>query len=203
VLTYAGPRINRLQDASDRRGRAQVHALPNLCTRPDERVRINHRAFVDVGANIDEHRRHADNGRSYVGPHAYRRPSGHDSDAIGNRKPASREGVFIDEAEALAASHQREFSEPEAEEDALLDPNVYFRFAGEFLRCPDLSAGEEITELQNRLLGIQLHLLRGREPLYLKLQCSHGKASIKDGRIIVRRFAAVYCVGLSPRSQVW
>src|SRR5262249_2407664 len=45
--------IYRLQHSADLRRCAQVHAFAHLGTRSHQGVRVDHRAFVDVGAHID------------------------------------------------------------------------------------------------------------------------------------------------------
>ena len=56
-------RADRLDHAADLRAGAHVHARADLRARSDERVRIDERLLADVGANVHEHRRHADHAR--------------------------------------------------------------------------------------------------------------------------------------------
>ena len=60
VFDHHRQRADRFDDAANLRGRADVNAIADLRARADERMRIDERALVDVGADVDEHRRHAD-----------------------------------------------------------------------------------------------------------------------------------------------
>src|SRR5688500_14465508 len=60
VLDDHGAGPHWLENAADLRRSAHVYAAADLCARAHERMRIDHAAFVDVGADIDVHRRHAD-----------------------------------------------------------------------------------------------------------------------------------------------
>ena len=60
VLDDHRHRADRLDDAADLRAGAEVHAGADLRARSDQRVRVDQRAVADVGADVDVHRRHAD-----------------------------------------------------------------------------------------------------------------------------------------------
>ena len=67
----------------------EVHALADLRAGSDQRVRIDHRAVVDVGADVDVHRRHADDALAEVRAVADGRSAGHDADAVAASKRLS------------------------------------------------------------------------------------------------------------------
>src|SRR5262249_26591437 len=55
--------VDRFEHATDLRRRAEMDARADLSTGTDEGMRVDHRAGSDVGADVDIHRRHADNAR--------------------------------------------------------------------------------------------------------------------------------------------
>src|SRR5438094_6193482 len=80
-----GEGADRLQHTPDLRRRRQVHALPDLPTRPAEPVTVDPRAFVHVRSDIHVHRRHAHDAGRYVGAVANARAAGHDAHPVGER----------------------------------------------------------------------------------------------------------------------
>ena len=67
----------------------QVHALADLRARSDERVRIDERSLADVRADVDEHRRHADDAAIDERAFANRRSARHDAHAGVERRASS------------------------------------------------------------------------------------------------------------------
>ena len=59
--------IDGFKHASNLRCGAQMNSLPNLRARADQGMGVDHRAFIHVCADIDEHRRHADDAAGDVG----------------------------------------------------------------------------------------------------------------------------------------
>src|SRR5205823_331452 len=81
VLDDDGKRADRFDDAANLRAGADVDARPDLSARPHEGVRIDQRLLTHPGADVDEHRRHADDARTEVGAVAHGRSSRHEADA--------------------------------------------------------------------------------------------------------------------------
>ena len=118
-------RADRLDHAADLRGGADVHARADLRARPDERVRVDERLLADVRADVHVHRRHADDAGREVRAVADRRAAGHDAHAGAEARAASAAACPCRRT-AAAVIHRRvdEVAEPEAEQNALLDPGV-------------------------------------------------------------------------------
>src|SRR5262249_26194778 len=57
---------DRFEHAPNLRRSREVNALPDLRAGTNQGVRIYHRSVINVGADIDEHRRHAGNATSNV-----------------------------------------------------------------------------------------------------------------------------------------
>src|SRR5206468_6375840 len=81
VFDDHGQRADRLDDAADLCAGAHVDAGANLRARADERMRVDERLFADPGADVDQHRRHADDARPEVRPITYSGAAGDDSHA--------------------------------------------------------------------------------------------------------------------------
>jgi hypothetical protein len=60
---------------------------------------------------------------------------------------AGREGVLVDEGEAVSAGHFLQFTEAEAQQDALFDPGVDRPVFAGFFGGTDFAAGETGTEV--------------------------------------------------------
>ena len=146
--------VDGFEHASDLRGGAQVHALADLRAGADQSVRVDHRAFVHVGADVDEHGRHADDRRRNVGAFADGRSSGHQANAIGERQSAGREGVLVDKGEHVAVRHFLQFAETEAEQDALLHPGIDDPAVVDFLGGADLAASQCGAEGEKGAAGL-------------------------------------------------
>ena len=96
----------------------------DLRARADERMRVDERALADVGADVDEHRRHADDA---LARRTRRRESTSRRARCGCRRvgagPLERHRVLVVERQARDR-HVDGVAEAEAEQDALLDPRV-------------------------------------------------------------------------------
>src|ERR1700724_4535498 len=66
VLNDHGQPADRLQHATDLNTRGKVTVAPNLRAASDQRMRIDHGSFADVGSYVDEHGRHADHAATNV-----------------------------------------------------------------------------------------------------------------------------------------
>src|SRR5205807_3211561 len=182
--------VHRLKHTPDLGSGAQVDALSDLRAGANQGVRIDHGAFVDVGSDVDEHRRHADDGRGDVGPDTGRRSAGDDAYTIGDGELAGREGVLIDEGES--GGHFLENSETESQEDAAFDPGVDGPAAVDLFGGADVSLRELIAEFEEYFSRFRIVLdfaLRGEaldggfqgrhgidDCLWLIVICQKGKA---------------------------
>ena len=118
-------RANRLDDAANLRGGAQVHALADLRARSDERVRIDQRAFTDVRADVDVHRRHADDRAVDERAFANRGSAWHDANAGVESRLLQLHRVFVVERPfAVVGGYVDGVAKPEAEQNSLLHPGV-------------------------------------------------------------------------------
>ena len=97
VLDDHRQRADRLEHAADLRSGADVHAAADLCARSDERVRIDQRFVANPGADVDVHRRHADDAASRVDAVADAGSAGHDADAAARRQRFERQRVLVEE----------------------------------------------------------------------------------------------------------
>src|ERR1019366_9771319 len=97
--------VDGFQYASDLGGGAQVHALADLRARADQRMRVDHRAFTHVGADVDEHGRHADDGRRNVRPFADGRSTGHQANTIGEGETTGGESVLVNKGKYVSVRH--------------------------------------------------------------------------------------------------
>src|ERR1051326_4364639 len=114
-----------------------MHTLSNLCARADQGMRIDHGALIYVGADVDVHRRHADDSGRQVSTNTNRRTAGNDSYPICNFEPAHRISALVDKRER-AAFRFRQLSQFKTEENPLLNPGVDLPMAVDLLCCPDL-----------------------------------------------------------------
>ena len=123
VLDHDRRRADGLQHAADLGRRRQVDALADLPAAAYQRVAVHHRPGADVGAHVDVHRRHAHDARREVRPAADRRAARHDADAAVDAEALDGVGVLVEKGE-LVARQVHDLAEPEAEQDAALDPAV-------------------------------------------------------------------------------
>src|SRR5215813_6062012 len=100
-----------------------MYPLANLCATADEGMGINHRAFIDVSADVHIHRRHADHRLRQVCTRPYRRPPGNDADALLRRKFPSGIGLFVYEGEI--ATGCRKLPQAETKQNALFYPRIH------------------------------------------------------------------------------
>jgi hypothetical protein len=102
-----------------------MHSFADLRATADERVGIDHRSFVDISADVDEHRRHASDAAADVRAIANGRTAGHDANPIRELEQLAREGVLIEER-----THFNDAAVLESGQDALLHPGVHPPSAG-------------------------------------------------------------------------
>src|SRR6185503_19439113 len=117
---------HRLEDAADLRSSAEMDALTDLRARPNEGMRIHHRVPADVRADVDVHRRHADDTGGDIRAAANRRPAGYDADTIRQIEAVRRIGMLVEEEVAgrcalvIVRRHVDDLTDTEAEQDAEL-----------------------------------------------------------------------------------
>src|SRR5438046_6826119 len=86
---------------------------------------IYHGSLVDVGARVDEHRRHANHAGCDVGAVTNARSAWHDAHTIFGGKLSDWISVLVEKLQARARwSHLDNRSHAEAEQDATLDPGI-------------------------------------------------------------------------------
>jgi hypothetical protein len=124
VLNNHRAGTHRLQDAADLRRRREMHSLADLRAAAYQGVRVDHRSFIDIGANVHIGRRHDDDALREIRARPDTRPAGHDANAVGHGEPPRRVGRLIDEAEAVRASHLEHLAEAEAQQNPALHPGV-------------------------------------------------------------------------------
>src|SRR5579864_5603723 len=121
-------------------------------------MRVDHRAFVHVGAYVNKHRWHADHGGRHIGAGAHRRSTRHDAHAIPDSKPASRERVFIHEGKTHIFAHLAEFAEAKAKQNALFHPDIHDPLPIDLFRGANLALGQFVAKVHEDLAGIGIAL---------------------------------------------
>src|SRR5215475_4001810 len=87
-------------------------------------MRVNQRAFVNICAYVDIHRRHADHTRRNMRALSDRRSAGHHPYLLAGGEAAGGKGIFVDKGERVSACFFQ-YAETKAEQDALLYPGVH------------------------------------------------------------------------------
>jgi hypothetical protein len=115
-----GLRLRRLEHAADADPARQVHVLADLRARTDRRPRIDHRVFVDVGADVHVpgHQDRAPPEKRAVARDARRHAACSEFLVIGLRRK------LIEVAEAVWIAHDAVVVTPERQQDRDLDPGV-------------------------------------------------------------------------------
>src|SRR6185295_18052795 len=127
---------------------------------------VYHRPFVNVGANVYKHRRHANHPGRDVSAVAYARAARNDAYAIFSAQLPNRIGMLVEETKtAIRWRHVYDTAHAKTRQDAALDPGICFPLA---IRVAfggaDLSAVErrfEIGEQGEVRLGIFARFARG------------------------------------------
>src|SRR6266705_111021 len=102
-----------------------MHALANLRTRTDQGVTVNHCAFIDIGARIDEHGRHADDAGSNVSAVTDAGSARNNANPIVRRKCSDWVGVLVEKLQrGTRWRHLNNRSHAKAEQNPALDPGV-------------------------------------------------------------------------------
>ncbi len=90
---------------------------------------VDHGALIDPGPGVDVHGRHADNAAREVGAGTNRRSARNDAHTVVGGEAAHGVGAFVDEGKS-AGGNVFKHAEAEAEQDALLDPDIDFPACG-------------------------------------------------------------------------
>ena len=101
-----------------------MNATADLRAGANECVTVDQRAFIDVRAHVDVHRRHADHSGSYVGAVPDRRAARDDTHPVGEGRGPHGIGVFVEEPERAVGRKVGERAHPETKQDPLLDPRL-------------------------------------------------------------------------------
>ena len=88
---------NRFENPADLRGSRNVHLFADLGARTDQGVRIDKRAIVDVGADVDVHGWHADYVAADVGAFPNRGTARNDANTLVVVEASDWQGVFVNE----------------------------------------------------------------------------------------------------------
>src|SRR5207247_10742312 len=78
-----------------------MHALSNLSARSDQGMKVNHRAFIDIRADINEHRRHTNDISCDIGAIANRRSARHNANSVARTEWFCRKCIFIEKMKYL------------------------------------------------------------------------------------------------------
>ena len=117
--------------AADLRRRAQVHAGADLRAGADQGVGIDQRLVADVGPDVHEHRRHADDAAAEPGAIAHGRAARNEPHRRPGADRLERKRVLVEERPpAVIGRHVDRFAEAKAEQDAALHPGVHLPAAG-------------------------------------------------------------------------
>src|SRR2546430_665772 len=118
-------RADRFEDATNLRRGGNVAVAADLGATPNERVRIDHRAFTNVSADIDEHRRHANHAAADVTSIANAGTAGNDAHAVGSREPTRRVGGLVKKRLFRGVDrHVGDGAHSKAQQDSLFHPGV-------------------------------------------------------------------------------
>src|SRR6267142_3210558 len=146
-------RPDRFEDATDLRAGGNVAVVADLRATPNQGMRINHRAFSYVRANIHKHGWHANDSTANVAAIANAGAAGNDAHAIRGRERARGIGRLVKERLLQGIDgHVGDSAHAKSEENSLLNPGVCppsgFREGVRF-GCADFPAiqpGLEIAE---------------------------------------------------------
>src|SRR5258706_9631948 len=143
VLDDRGIRLQRLEDAANSNAAGEVHVLADLRARAYGRPGVDHRALVDVRADVDE-RRHHDHVLRDVGA-VPRRRRRHDAIAAGlevGLREVRELGIDLVVVAGGAALQDLVVAEAKRQEHGLLQPLVRDPFAALLLGHAKLAAIE-------------------------------------------------------------
>lgn len=155
-----------------------MNPLADLSTRTDKRVRVDHRTFIDVSADVDEHRRHAGHALSDVTGVSYRRASGDDSNAVGSYKMMKGIGVLIIKSKLIVDGKVFDAAHSKPEQDSSFDPKVHNPFAIDSFGGADLTRVERALEIgkQRSVFVVEFSWRIVKEMLDVRCQI-HGEIS--------------------------
>src|SRR5262245_37857152 len=120
-----------------------MDAFTDLRARTDQRMRVHHRPFINVGSNVDEHRRHTDDVFRHVCAIADRGSTRNNTYAARGGKRMGRQRILVEESELSRHRTIAHNADPKREQDATLDPEIDSPAAA------DLFGGTELTSIQS------------------------------------------------------
>ena len=153
VFDDHGRCVDRLQHAADLCRRADVDTLAHLGAGTDQRVRIDHCAFVNIGADVDEHRRHANDRGRDVSSSAHRRASGNHAHQVAGSEVANRIGILVNKREHARVSALRQLADAKAQQDPLLHPLIGAPAAVGLFGSANRARGQGIAEPRKGFAG--------------------------------------------------
>ena len=158
-----------------------MHPLADLGAGADQGVRVDHGAFVHIGADVDEHGGHADHRRCDIRAFPHRRSAGNHAHSVSDRELAGGESVFVDEGKGRV-SHFAEFSQAKAQQNALFHPGVDFPLSVDLFGGANFSLRELLAEIEESLarFGIAFYLAQRGKALDGRLEGGHEKGSIEE-----------------------
>ena len=107
------------------RSRGNVAVAPDLRTAPNERMRIDHRAFAHVRANVHKHRRHTNYPAPDVTAVANAGAARNNAHAVGSReRPHRIRGLVKERLSRCVDGHVRDRAHSKAQQNSLLHPGV-------------------------------------------------------------------------------
>src|SRR5262245_37618671 len=139
-----------------------MNAFANLRARTHQRMTIDHRTLVDIGAHVDEHWWHTDDAWRDVRAIANAGPSGNDAHILEDARGPDRIGIFVEEAEARSHRHVCERAHAKPLQNSLLHPGIYYPLSFLVsLRRPHLAAIRRVFQFfKNRsIVGGKLTIL--------------------------------------------
>src|SRR5438046_9522962 len=121
-----------------------MHTRSNLSARSDQSMRGKHRAIMEIGAEITEHRRHTDDTSGDIDAIANRRSARHNANSIASSEGFCRKCIFIEKMKFLRNRTVFHDTNSEGQQDAAFDPQIGFPTA----RC--LFSSAELASIETR-----------------------------------------------------
>src|SRR5437879_7430978 len=139
-----------------------MHTLSNLSARSDQSMRVHHRAFIDIRADINEHRRHTDDISCDIDAIANRRSARHNANSIASSEGFCRKCIFIEKMKFLRNRTVFHDTNSEGQQDAAFDPQISFLTARCLFSSAELAALETRPEFLNDGDSVSAFFLRSQ-----------------------------------------
>ena len=112
--------------AADLRPGADMHPLTDLRAGSHEGVRVDQAVLADICADVDEHRGHTDHPCAHIRAVANRGSARHQPDPRRRVERLEWQRVLVEKRHpGVRPGDWRDLAAPEANQDALLDPDVH------------------------------------------------------------------------------